>query len=51
MPGKRRENQIALWQEEIPHRIDPETYEITTRIKCVFQVDVTFHGSEIRRGR
>ena len=42
---------VNIRQEEIPYRIDPETYEITTRIKRVFQVDITFHGSEIRRGR
>jgi adenylate kinase len=42
---------VDLHREEIPDSIDPKTFKIKTRIKCIFRVRVHFKGSEIRRGR
>ncbi len=41
---------VDLRKEEIPHRIDPTTYEIVTKVKKVYRVSITFKGSDIRRG-
>ena len=42
---------VDLHREEIPDSIDPKTFKIKTRIKCIFRVRVQFKGSDIRRGR
>ncbi|MFT5129316.1 MAG: adenylate kinase, partial [Rhodothermales bacterium] len=42
---------IDIRRETIPVRINPETWEIETRLKRVFRVKVRFQGSEIRRGQ
>lgn len=42
---------VDLRKEEIPHRIDPHTYEIITKTKRIYRVSITFKGSDIRRGR
>jgi adenylate kinase len=41
---------VDLRKEEIPHRIDPNTYEVITKVKKVYRVSLTFKGSDIRRG-
>ncbi len=41
---------IDIRKEEIPHRIDPVTYEILTKVKRIYRVSLTFRGSDIRRG-
>lgn len=41
---------VDIQREEIPHKIDPKTFKIETRIKRVVRVHVRFAGSEIRRG-
>jgi len=41
---------VDIQREEIPHKIDPKTFKIETRIKRVVRVHVRFPGSEIRRG-
>lgn len=41
---------VDVRKEEIPHRIDPTTYEVSCRVKKVYRVSVTFKGSDIRRG-
>ncbi len=42
---------VDVTQIEIPHKIEVATQTIITRIKQVYQVSITFAGSEIRRGR
>jgi len=41
---------VDMQREEIPDKIDPNTFKIQTRSKKVFRVHVRFAGSEIRRG-
>ncbi len=41
---------VDIRKEEIPHRIDPSTYEILTKVKRIYRVSLTFRGSDIRRG-
>lgn len=41
---------VDVHREEIPESIDPNTFEIRTRIKRVYRVRVHFKGSQIRRG-
>lgn len=41
---------VDIRKEEVPHRIDPSTYEIHTKTKRIYRVSVTFKGSDIRRG-
>ncbi|WP_309387842.1 nucleoside monophosphate kinase [Cerasicoccus frondis] len=41
---------VDIQLEEIPHKVDPKTFKIETRIKRVVRIHVRFPGSEIRRG-
>ena len=41
---------VDIRKEEIPDKIDPKTFRITTRIKRVYRFRISFSGSEIRRG-
>ena len=41
---------VDLNREEVPESVDPKTFKIKTRIKCIYRVRVHFRGSEIRRG-
>jgi adenylate kinase len=42
---------VDIHREEIPESIDPQTFQVKTRIKRVYRVRIAFKGSEIRRGR
>jgi adenylate kinase len=42
---------IDIRRYEIPHRVNPETWEIETREKVVWRFTVNFPGSRIRRGQ
>ncbi|MFP4157943.1 MAG: nucleoside monophosphate kinase [Opitutales bacterium] len=42
---------VDIHREEIPESIDPQTFQVKTRIKRVYRVRIAFQGSEIRRGR
>lgn len=41
---------VDLHRVEIPQRFDPQTGEITCRVKKVFRFGIRFKGSQIRRG-
>ncbi len=41
---------VDLHRVEIPQRFDPQTGEITCRVKKVFRFSIRFKGSQIRRG-
>lgn len=41
---------VDLHKVEIPDRFDLQTGQIHCRVKKVFRIDITFKGSEIRRG-
>ncbi len=42
---------VDIRRYEIPAQVDRETFEITTRTKQCYRFRISFHGSEIRRGR
>ena len=42
---------VDLRRYAAPHRVDPETFKIHTIEKRVYRFRISFHGSEIRRGR
>ena len=41
---------VDLHRIEVPEKVDPQTGQITCRLKKVFRIQVRFPGSEIRRG-
>lgn len=41
---------VDVKKEEIPYRIDRDSFEIHTRIKKIFRIRINFKASEIRRG-
>ena len=41
---------VDIHRVEVPERINPETWEITCRTKKVFQIEVRYPPSDIRRG-
>jgi len=41
---------VKVHKEEIPYKMDRDTFEIKTRIKKVFSIQINFKASEIRRG-
>jgi len=42
---------VDICREEVPIKVDRETFEIEYNLKKVYRVQVRFSGSEIRRGR
>lgn len=41
---------VDVKKEEIPYRMDRDSFEIHTRIKKIFRIRINFKASEIRRG-
>jgi adenylate kinase len=41
---------VDIRREEVPHRVDLQTGEVTCRQKKVYRFTIRFRGSEIRRG-
>ncbi len=41
---------VDIHRVEVPERIDPETWEIRCRVKKVYQIEVRYPPSDIRRG-
>jgi len=41
---------VDVKKEEIPYRMDRDSFEILTRIKKIFRIRINFKASEIRRG-
>jgi adenylate kinase len=41
---------VDLHRIDVPEKVDPQTGQITCRLKKVFRIQVRFPGSEIRRG-
>ncbi|MDX2110209.1 MAG: nucleoside monophosphate kinase [Verrucomicrobiota bacterium] len=42
---------VDIRRQEVPDRLDPQTWKIHTRTKKVFRFRISFQGSVIRRGR
>ncbi len=41
---------VDIRKVDVPHRIDPNTFIVETKVKKVFRVWIGFKGTEIRRG-
>ena len=41
---------VDIHRIEVPEKLDPQSGQITCRLKKVFRIHIRFPGSEIRRG-